>query len=753
MRAIVYHRPAALQTGEAVEALDSIESDLKRWMPAIVSAESGLESESSVAAKVIRHIETLRSVKAQFTGTFDDRFMKQYPAAKFIDSLRGAWLLRNSRDLKDIAKRVVAVCAPSVMQSSLLARLDEAMVMPSRASLHRGRIILDVSYALSMRSVFSPLTTSPPVWWMWADSSPMGGADWLLVHIHFCSVTEPEGWTRLAACHLDLCSRNSNFQFDDLEPSDDDEDDNREDTGPRASGRITSGRMRAEDPDDLSDSASGSGSDIEEMEIGPVLLEKKPSEMSISALTKSVCSVMDHHQFIPQALGARAASLPFKVSATLSSMSFETQGVAGCKAFIKQGISGTFDLGTEQGIGEVAAAGFTSHFPESMRTTELAPDDGDFGADFSEPPPDAGEEFLFENLVSVAALLHILDNCSHDVHLALSSWAAFLIHFKAILSLLCNEGPRQAFVHRVLRNGGHHRYVHLFERTFEQHSEHRWNSVLNTLTWLLELKDVLIEVWSEQLFGVYKSRDSDFSVNAITAAIRSKWFWAYCHMLKEVEECIEKLCDWGESCPCHCNMWRRKATSRKLRGLVAREGFLKLVGNQGRFSNNKIWTTCPNRGKNAVGMATGQLLVLLAKLFEKAMGFVLAHCQGLTESEHTDVVKSYSEARAAITTILTLKSQQWTVLPLKLCGLSHFDADVARQCANECIEQFQRCPDDAKHHRVTIEFMSPNGSWRAEVERHLFQARLFHTRVCFQARVCFRVCFSSAFVSYAFFCL
>ena len=166
------------------------------------------------------------------------------------------------------------------------------------------------------------------------------------------------------------------------------------------------------------------------------------------------------------------------------------------------------------------------YVPEHVRPIKLTLDDGEAGAEFFETSTDASHSFLFENMVTVAALLHIFDNCSTDVHEALSSWAAFLIMFKAFLSLLCNEGPRQAFLHRVVVNGGHHQYTHLFQRTFEQHSEHKWNSVLMALTWLLEVKDVLIEVWDERLFGHSNSRDTDFSVEAITKAISSKWFWA-----------------------------------------------------------------------------------------------------------------------------------------------------------------------------------------------------------------------------------
>ena len=93
-------------------------------------------------------------------------------------------------------------------------------------------------------------------------------------------------------------------------------------------------------------------------------------------------------------------------------------------------------------------------------------------------------------MVSVAALLHILDNASKDIHEKLTSWAAFLIHLRANMSLLCSERPRQALLHRNVKQGGYHHHAGLFEKAFEQHSDHRWNSILLALSWLLPLKDV-----------------------------------------------------------------------------------------------------------------------------------------------------------------------------------------------------------------------------------------------------------------------
>ena len=165
---------------------------------------------------------------------------------------------------------------------------------------------------------------------------------------------------------------------------------------------------------------------------------------------------------IPQGLGARAASLPHKVSSALSSISFETHGLNGFKEFIKSGISGAFDLGTEQGIGDTtnADAGILSHFSKHIQPAQIKSDDGEDGADFqAEGPSVERQPFLFKRMVSVAAFLHILDNASKDVHEKLTSWLIFLIHLRALMPLLFNEGVRQAFLHRVVKGGGSHRHA------------------------------------------------------------------------------------------------------------------------------------------------------------------------------------------------------------------------------------------------------------------------------------------------------
>ena len=99
---------------------------------------------------------------------------------------------------------------------------------------------------------------------------------------------------------------------------------------------------------------------------------------------------------------------------------------------------------------------------------------------------------------------------------------------------------------------------------------------------------------------------------------------------------------------------------------------------------------------------------------------VLGFCHGLQASDHSNIITSLGEARAELTTTLIMKTAQWEVIPLKAAGLMHWDIGLATTCAHECLQKFDRNPDDTKHHRVSVEFFSPRGSWRSEVQRLFF---------------------------------
>ena len=73
VRRVAYHRPCALDINEAIENLHELEQDLVRWGPGIVESEALSVSESFTTARLTRHIELCRSLRAQMAGDIDSQ--------------------------------------------------------------------------------------------------------------------------------------------------------------------------------------------------------------------------------------------------------------------------------------------------------------------------------------------------------------------------------------------------------------------------------------------------------------------------------------------------------------------------------------------------------------------------------------------------------------------------------------------------------------------------------------------------------
>lgn len=138
----------------------------------------------------------------------------------------------------------------------------------------------------------------------------------------------------------------------------------------------------------------------------------------------------------------------------------------------QSGVSGKFDLGAEYGMPDIPQAIFWSHFSPNFQPSTIKLDDDVHYADFDSSEPEE-RDYLFKHMLSVAAVLHIIDTCTGQLHSAFAEWEAFVSLFSCVSSLLSRECPRQAFVHRVLRNGGFDHYAVHFDMSFDGMVEHR----------------------------------------------------------------------------------------------------------------------------------------------------------------------------------------------------------------------------------------------------------------------------------------
>ena len=87
---------------------------------------------------------------------------------------------------------------------------------------------------------------------------------------------------------------------------------------------------------------------------------------------------------------------------------------------------------------------------------------------------------------------------------------------------------------------------------------------------------------------------------------------------------------------------------------------------------------------------------ILEDYFATGLTSVLAHCQGLPTEEHESVTGAFTQGKAAVVSLLTLKAQFWALIPWKLAGLAHWDTALAAECARTCIAQYEKRPADAE---------------------------------------------------------
>ena len=123
------------------------------------------------------------------------------------------------------------------------------------------------------------------------------------------------------------------------------------------------------------------------------------------------------------------------------------------------------------------------------------------------------------------------------------------------------------------------------------------------------------------------------------------------------------------------------------------------------------------RGKRAVELACGHLRAILEEMFAEGMAVVLEFCQGLAGLEFQSVMDGFSEAKSTLMALLMLKTQFWLTIPWKLAGMFHWNSGLAVECARECVAQWEQQPVDDQHHRVSVEFLSPGGTWRHQVDQ------------------------------------
>ena len=343
-------RKLVLFTPEPIDnpmhGLEALRSDLVEWESLLLSNVGDSDARATLEGKVTQHLRFLHNFKAALSSDAQTS-LSRYPTFQLIEGLRACWLLRSSDKLKLISHRLVNLYCPPVLQSHVHEMIDRVGTVPHRSTISRARVALDLGYAYCMRDVFCPEKGPSPTWWLWADSSPMGGTDWLITYLHYCRCVTDAEWLELVMVFHELCMRKANGTTVDRDPM---------------NGEIGESEVEGSDVDEAPDKTvvpkqlttstlklDDGDFDFDE-DVHTTIAPALPSKMSVRDLTKVVCRSMAAHTLIPQGLGTRAASLPHKASCVAGSLRYECTKADNLEQFMKAGVSGTFDLGTRQHI-------------------------------------------------------------------------------------------------------------------------------------------------------------------------------------------------------------------------------------------------------------------------------------------------------------------------------------------------------------------------------------------------------------------
>ena len=176
-------RPLEESSTCLAESLSTVSDFLRSLSSMHVALPPGLD-EQIFKAELGSHVALLDRLSLTFQPpvTMHERY--KFSSKALIDWLHAASLLRNRSKLKQAVELCVPHVIPVACQEMVRSSLDSATPVPSRESIRRARFLFDGGLAMRARDLFLPQL---PLY-VGSDSSPQGGANWLLTQVQMLQV-------------------------------------------------------------------------------------------------------------------------------------------------------------------------------------------------------------------------------------------------------------------------------------------------------------------------------------------------------------------------------------------------------------------------------------------------------------------------------------------------------------------------------------------------------------------------------------
>ena len=171
-------------------SLGAVASDLRRWAPKILDGltpEERAKEESSLTEDIGRLMAWRSSLQDSAGGQlrrleiFNESQRLRHKSARLVECIRfSRCVVGGSSNLEQAIKRGLALALPPSMSKGFIESFEDSGSLPSASLIRHAEFSLDVAMLLWQRE----RSTRDVVRYMWSDSSPMLGYDWLWSQYH-----------------------------------------------------------------------------------------------------------------------------------------------------------------------------------------------------------------------------------------------------------------------------------------------------------------------------------------------------------------------------------------------------------------------------------------------------------------------------------------------------------------------------------------------------------------------------------------
>lgn len=606
-----------------------------------------------------------------------------------LNALCASMYLRDRSKLAETF-RLTLGCMPGVAEG---LGVDQLPKLPSASQISESQFQIDAAFCCFWKDRFQELAKDCVIY-MWADSSPQGGTDWLLSMMRVIS-----------GKHLQACVEAADLLQ-------------------RTVQDLCAETLRVASQED--DQPGGGDT----LMLQDIIQERHEAGLLLQQ------HIVTHRQIpMAQGSGSGATTLVQKLVCMCRKFVAETHSHTLTKEVMRSVHAFCTDLGTEVGFSEqLEGYRLADSLPAWMQEFALESDQGTF-LSLEEEEEDA---FLFPNALPSPGMLHISHNMLSDIHKSLKKFSDWLPGFKALAALFHHKHLRKRYLASCVLNTPWAWMSGLLRHGVPKPALWRWGTVQKLLPALLLRKRLLQLTWDASKFGQEDhaaaadgaAEDEDFSIDIVSRSVKSEAFWLYTCTLSKLNEFPAALDAWAEGCSCHPWLIQNQrdwlpwadvphsAPDSDVQVCDILEGARKILGYKSGEGDGKHFGPCPLAGQRAVHLASGEIWRRIDAWSETFLQEILEGNSCQDPAEIQSALEDFSSGKAQMVEYLQQKLQCWESLPWCLAALNT-GGPAARKIASDCLAKYDAQlaagASDVLHHRLTSKFFKPDSAGRQEL--------------------------------------